>query len=202
MAITKATSSAVAPAAKGQLVVGSATNDSAILAVGANGTVLTADSTAATGVAWATPAGGGKIAQVVQGSSAGFASITSSSFMDTGMSVTITPSSATSKILIFAYGTAGLDLTADNDRSMQAQIVRGSTSIWNFSDVIRSKFSGGIYPTSGGLVSAFTSIYLDSPATTSATTYKLQMKVSATASTNGYFCNGGTGIMQAMEVLA
>ena len=59
MPITKASSSAVAPGAKGELVVGNATNDSGILAVGANNTVLTADSSTATGVKWATPAAGG-----------------------------------------------------------------------------------------------------------------------------------------------
>jgi hypothetical protein len=58
MPITKASSSAVAPGAKGELVVGSATNDSAILAVGANDTVLTADSSTATGVKWAAAGGG------------------------------------------------------------------------------------------------------------------------------------------------
>lgn len=58
MPISKASSSAVAPGAKGQLVVGNATNDSGILAVGANGTVLTADSAEATGVKWAAAGGG------------------------------------------------------------------------------------------------------------------------------------------------
>jgi hypothetical protein len=57
MAITKATASSIAPAAKGNLVVGSATNDAAVLAVGANGTILTADSAEATGVKWAAAAG-------------------------------------------------------------------------------------------------------------------------------------------------
>jgi hypothetical protein len=57
MAITKATASSIAPAAKGDLVAGSATNDAAVLAVGANGTVLTADSAEATGVKWAAPGG-------------------------------------------------------------------------------------------------------------------------------------------------
>ena len=57
MPISKASSSAVAPGAKGELVVGNATNDSGILAVGANNTVLTADSAEATGVKWAAPAG-------------------------------------------------------------------------------------------------------------------------------------------------
>lgn len=54
MAITKATASAVAPAAKGDLVVGSATNDAAVLGVGTDGQVLTADSTQSTGLKWAT----------------------------------------------------------------------------------------------------------------------------------------------------
>jgi len=53
MAITKATASSIAPAVKGDLVAGSATNDAAVLAVGANGTLLTADSTEATGLKWA-----------------------------------------------------------------------------------------------------------------------------------------------------
>ena len=59
MAITKATASSIAPAAKGDLVAGSATNDAAVLAVGANDTVLTADSAEATGLKWATPSSGG-----------------------------------------------------------------------------------------------------------------------------------------------
>jgi len=59
MAITKATASSIAPAAKGDLVAGSATNDAAVLAVGSNNTVLTADSAEATGLKWATPTAAG-----------------------------------------------------------------------------------------------------------------------------------------------
>jgi hypothetical protein len=59
MAITKASSNAVAPAAKGDLVVGNATNDSGVLAVGTTDQVLTVDSTTATGLKWAAPAAGG-----------------------------------------------------------------------------------------------------------------------------------------------
>jgi hypothetical protein len=58
MAITKATASSIAPAAKGDLVAGSATNDAAVLTVGANDTVLTADSSTATGLKWAAAASG------------------------------------------------------------------------------------------------------------------------------------------------
>lgn len=67
MAITKATASAVAPAAKGDLVVGSATNDAAVLGVGTNGQLLTADSTTGTGLKWAdAPASG--LTQLATGS--------------------------------------------------------------------------------------------------------------------------------------
>jgi hypothetical protein len=59
MAITKASSNAVAPAAKGDLVVGNATNDSGVLAVGTTDQVLTVDSTTATGLKWATASAGG-----------------------------------------------------------------------------------------------------------------------------------------------
>ena len=58
MAITKATASSIAPAAKGDLVVGSATNDAGVLAVGTNTHILVADSTETLGMKWAAPSGG------------------------------------------------------------------------------------------------------------------------------------------------
>jgi hypothetical protein len=56
MPITKASSNAVAAAAKGDLVVGSATNDSGVLPIGTTGQVLTVASGTAS---WATPGGAG-----------------------------------------------------------------------------------------------------------------------------------------------
>ena len=94
MAITKASSSAVAPAAKGQLVVGSATNDSSILAVGANDTVLTADSAEATGLKWATPSGWNP----------NFALINSGGTALTGAATITVNVSGKNEIMIFAQG--------------------------------------------------------------------------------------------------
>ncbi len=51
--MTKARSNASAPAAKGQIVVGSGTDTSTVLTVGSNNTVLTADSSTTSGVKWA-----------------------------------------------------------------------------------------------------------------------------------------------------
>jgi hypothetical protein len=57
--VTVTNSMATAIDAKGDLVAGTAADTFARLAVGANGTILTADSAEATGLKWAAPAGGG-----------------------------------------------------------------------------------------------------------------------------------------------
>lgn len=57
--------------AKGDLIAATAADTPARLAVGTNGQVLTADSTAATGLAWATPSGGGGMTSLASGSLSG-----------------------------------------------------------------------------------------------------------------------------------
>lgn len=56
--MTKARSNATAPAAKGQIVVGTGTDASGILSVGSANQVLTVDSSTATGLKWATASSG------------------------------------------------------------------------------------------------------------------------------------------------
>ena len=68
MAITKATASSIAPAAKGDLVVGSATNDAGVLAVGTDTHILVADSAESLGMKWAAPAAGGAYTSIASGS--------------------------------------------------------------------------------------------------------------------------------------
>lgn len=58
MTVSKAASNAVAPAAKGDLVIGSGTNASTVLGVGTNNHVLTADSAVTGGIKWAAPSSG------------------------------------------------------------------------------------------------------------------------------------------------
>jgi hypothetical protein len=103
MAITKATASSIAPAAKGDLVVGSATNDAGVLAVGTDTHILVADSAESLGMKWAAPAGGGSnIIIHYANPSANFSSSSFTTVDITGYSITFTPTSGTNEIIISA----------------------------------------------------------------------------------------------------
>ena len=180
MAITKATASSIAPAAKGDLVAGSATNDAAVLGVGANNTVLTADSAEATGLKWAAAAGGGKVLQVVQGSSTTSTSITSTSFTDSGLSASITPTLATSKILVLINQSWNINRLA-KEMGYSANIMRGATQVYATAASVTAAYINMQTSNETGMAGFLALSYLDSPATTSATTYKTQGKCFTTA---------------------
>jgi hypothetical protein len=110
----------------------------------------------------------GSVLQVVQATYGTTTSTSSSTYSDTGLSASITPTSSTSKILIFA-SLASCGKTTGNT-FISARLVRNSTAIFGFDD-------SAVY-TNGGSEEAYIgsicTSYLDSPATTSATTYKVQ----------------------------
>jgi hypothetical protein len=185
---------------KGDLLVATASATIARQGVGTNGQVLTADSTVTNGIKWATVSATPRIGQVVTAETSTTTTTTSTSFVDaTGLSVTITPTSATSKILIlsspvFQSWSGSSGTTAGGEW----QLVRSSTSITDDSF---------LWISSGGSVSNFlinfpTSInYVDSPATTSATTYKIQFARNTGA--QNVYANPGANPTQiiAMEIL-
>ena len=175
--VTITNSMATAIDAKGDLVAGTGADAFARLAVGANNTVLTADSSTATGLKWAAAAGGGKVLQVVMGSTSTVASNSTTTFADTNLTASITPSATSSKVLVLV---AQNGCTASNGNAANAlglKLVRGATDIATI-------VADGMWTNTALLKFAFNySIsYLDTPATTSATTYKTQFKnMSATA---------------------
>jgi hypothetical protein len=171
--------------AKGALLSASAASTPGILTVGSNNQVLTADSTTSTGLKWATPAGG-KVLQVVQGTTSTVKTITSTTMTDSNLTASITPTSATSSIL--AIVSLSFEMyNYDNDMQIGTQLVRGSTTILDASGG-SSNASGFLYVSSstltqlGGYVNYS---YLDSPSTTSSTTYKVQGRVGANGAGTG-----------------
>jgi hypothetical protein len=163
--------------AKGDLIVGTGADTFAKLTVGTNGYTLVADSSVSpTGLKWAAPAGG-KLLQVVNATTTTSTTISSSSYADvTNMTLTITPTSATSTIMIQwssnVYGSYSGD---DQLPVVEFQLLRGATAVATNNKVMGMESSA----TGGNARSSFQSIgwhYIDSPATTSATTYKIQAK--------------------------
>jgi len=171
MPITKATASSIAPAAKGDLVVGSATNDASVLAVGSANQVLTVDSSTATGLKWAAAAAGGKVLQVVNAQITASTTISTTTLTDTGITATITPTAATSKILILITGVAK-NARTQNGQGIVTRLLRGATTL---QDSTENNYVGltGVDSIDNFFFPYVTSYY-DSPNTTSATTYKLQ----------------------------
>ena len=168
--------------AKGDLIGATAADTPARLAVGANGTVLTADSAEATGLKWATAGGGGKVLQVVSASSTTSTNIASTTYTDSGLSCSITPTSATSKILVLTtqmtetYRAAG--------RSVYGiRLLRDATNIGSFGTAAGVSYGFDSNNHLGVIIQyGFNNInYLDSPATTSAVTYKTQGACETTA---------------------
>jgi hypothetical protein len=151
---------------------------------------------------------GGKVLQVVQTFKSDAFSSTSDGFFDiTGLSVAITPSSASNKILVISDLAIGSsDINAFNHGF---KVLRGSTNVGistagstNFSGGVNMYLSGGQYAWLFGNMKMF----LDSPSTTSATTYKIQGTKNGADGT--FYVNrkgadttiGGTSAITVMEI--
>jgi hypothetical protein len=143
------------------------------LTLGASGDTITIPS-GATLTNSGTATGFGKVLQVVSTTKTDTFTTSSTSLTDlTGMSASITPSSTSNKILVLSSLTYG-----SNNYNAHGILLRGATEI--------AKATAGTNPTtfamSGNNSQSF-AIYchsishLDSPSTTSATTYKVQVKV-------------------------
>ena len=104
----------------------------------------------------------------------------------TGLSVSITPAFTTSKILIVASLSGSQDSGTD---PCSIRLVRDSTAI-AVGDAAGSRIqaSTSFSAADGNVVSPASIVFLDSPATTSATTYKIQVRSNQSAA-NTVFIN-------------
>jgi hypothetical protein len=110
------------------------------------------------------------VLQVVSGTTSTSVTVSSTTYTDTGLTCTITPSAATSKILILISQW----VEYDSDSWQMGQDLRIDRS----GTVIQSwETDKMVLPTTsnlGGKQNIVTHTYLDSPATTSSRTYKTQ----------------------------
>jgi hypothetical protein len=103
----------------------------------------------------------GSVLQVVSTSTTGSGSTTSSSYVSTGKSLSITPTSASNKVMVIFSGVAQNDSSTGG---MKVSVYRDGSQIY---DPTLQQFSSS----GGNSLCSFCVQYLDTPATTSSVTY-------------------------------
>lgn len=168
------------------------------VSTGSTGTVITTGSSGQVIPKAALPTG--SVLQVVNSTLGSIVSTSSNTFSDTGLSASITPSSTTNKVLVFV--SVNGCYKAGTDTCVKTQLVRGSTVISYIDDV--AGYTGSTTIT--GSTVSFN--YLDSPSTTSSTTYKVQFGTDSsvagrTVSINNYASGpGSVSAITLMEISA
>ena len=138
----------------------------------------------------------GKIGQVVSATTSTAVTNSTTSYADIGLSVTITPTSTSSKIYINAAVTNIGTTSPETNVTTQHRILRDATEVVRYN----TARINGVESDSGGSNAL---LVLDSPSTTSAITYKIQQRVEvAGGRTSISQHNTGASTIIAMEVLA
>jgi hypothetical protein len=154
------------------LVLAGATSGSTTLTpTDAVTTTLTLPSTTGTLLSTANPQSGGVI-QVVQGTTTTNTSTSSTSFVSTNLTASITPKFSTSKIVAIISG--AMYENASNNQGF-VTLYRNAVELSGQT----FGFPSSVYSSAGGIVGAIAFSYMDSPATTSSTSYTLYIKTSA-----------------------
>jgi hypothetical protein len=133
----------------------------------ADGTITNADINASAAIVASKLSGTGKVLQVVSVGYSTTVSMSSTTHIDTGLTATITPTFSTSKILVLVHQNGLQKHLNSTPNDITIYLKRGASTISIFANFL------GFTNTATHLYAATaSSSYLDSPATTSATTYK------------------------------
>ena len=175
----------------GDTIYSSSGSTPARLGIGSTGQVLTV----AGGVpSWASPAGGGKLLQMINATTSTAVTIASTSDTDTGITATITPTSDTSKILILVNSITGFYRgTAQAYQGLKLKVLRnGSVVIGNNNQYAFRVTNSPTQETNHeNLVSTS---YIDSPGSTSALTYKIQSAAYTTSNSGSVTWQSGDSL--------
>jgi hypothetical protein len=177
----------------GDIIYSSSGNTLSKLPIGSSGQGLVVSG----GVpAWGTSGpSAGQVIQVLSATDSTYRTTTSTSFV-TGsntLSVTITPSSSSNKIFIIVSTGVQLQSAAETG---YFTIYRGATNLGTSTGMFACETDSG----GGGVQPFFGGNYLDSPATTSATTYQVYMRKGAGSNGTGLNYSSTRGSITVMEI--
>jgi len=169
--------------------------------------------------------GGGKVLQVVEGTDTATRNTQSHSYTDTGLSASITPASTSNKILItvtyagadvdgYSRTSSGKSTTFYQMNDAKVNLLRGSTQLEEYRlNSIHGEGNDGVSNTTenngtdkqdwiaaSSMNRTISFQYLDSPSTTSATTYKTQFLETSVGTTDTGSITLINGRIQLMEI--
>ena len=163
--------------------------------------MVTGELTTTNGGTGATSFTAGKVGQVIQATTSSAVNVASTSVADTGLTVNITPTATTSKVLVQVNQNILTDIDTELGNS-KIKLLRDSTTAIDFTTNIARVEANGTSAVKFGNLTTFS--HLDSPSTTSQITYNTQGAVSST-SNNGTarFQNSSAySVITVMEILA
>ena len=144
-----------------------------------------------------TQASAGQVLQVVNATYSTQVTSSTTTYADTGLTASITPKFSTSKILVLVTHAGCRKNDGNSGNALDLSLVRGSTTLAYFSN------QGGWNNTNDIQEFGTCAInYLDSPATTSSTTYKTQFANDVAASQVRIQINNVTSTITLMEIAA
>lgn len=108
------------------------------------------------------------IKQIVNASTTTATSNSTNTYADTTLTATITPTKSTNQVLVVAVHGTSFKSNGNLSNSLFVRLVRGATQLIQMGDML---YTGS---TLVNQMQGPTIVYLDSPATTAATTYKTQ----------------------------
>jgi hypothetical protein len=138
-------------------------------------------------------AGAGQVLQVVSATFSTETNVSSSTYVDSGLTVSITPKFSTSRILVSVNLCGCLKDTGNT--GLDSRLVRNSTTL-----IVISRGAAETGNTTKNDIGSVSTNYLDSPATTSATTYKIQIASTSNVAQARICQNGATSTITVMEI--